>query len=167
MNWAHLHLMIKHFPVVGLLFGFLLLLLSIIKKSEELKRVSLWILVVVSLIALPVYMTGESAEDMVKNLVGVSDSIIEQHEEMAKTSLIAVILLGVTAVVGLFFFRHSAIIPGLYMALLLAISIIAGGLMGKTANLGGQIRHPEVRKDFQLSLRDVKIQKEEREKHDD
>lgn len=159
MNWAHIHLMINHFPVVGLLFGFLLLILSIAKKSEDLKRISMWILVVVSLIVLPVYLTGESSEDMVEDLAGVSESIIEQHEEMAKISLISVILLGITVVAGLFFFRRITTIPRWFIMLLLIISIIAGGLMGKTANLGGQIRHTEIRKDFQVFLKDVKIEK--------
>jgi hypothetical protein len=117
--------------------------------------VSLWVLVIVSLIALPVYLTGEPSEEMVEDLAGVSESIIEQHEDIALISLIAVILLGVTATVGLFFFRHSATIPGWFIAISLIISIIAGGLMGKTANLGGQIRHSEIRKDFQLSITDV------------
>ncbi len=168
MNLAHIHLMLNHFPVVGVVFGFLLLLVSLLKKSEELKKVSLWVLVIVSLIALPVYLTGEPSEEMVEDLAGVSESIIEQHEDIALISLIAVILLGVTATVGLFFFRHSATIPGWFIAISLIISIIAGGLMGKTANLGGQIRHSEIRKDFQLSITDVKIQKEEeRKRHDD
>ena len=41
MNWAHVHLMLSHLPVVGTIFGVLLLLLALLRKSEELKRVSL------------------------------------------------------------------------------------------------------------------------------
>lgn len=168
MNWAHIHLMINHFPVIGVIFGFLLLVAAMVKKSEELKKVSLGIFIIMALIAIPVYLTGEPAEEMVEDLVGVSESIIEQHEEMALISLIAVILLGVTAAVGLFFFRHSVTIPGWFVVIALILSIIAGGLIGKTANLGGQIRHSEIRKDFQLSISDAKIQKRsEKERHDD
>ena len=141
MNWAHIHLMINHFPVIGVIFGFLLLVAAMAKKSEELKKVSLGIFIIMALIAIPVYLTGEPAEEMVEDLAGVSESIIEQHEEMALISLIAVILLGVTATVGLFFFRHSVTIPGWFVVIILILSIIAGGLIGKTANLGGQIRH--------------------------
>lgn len=40
MNWAHVHLSLNHLPVVGTFFGVLLLLLALLRKSEELKRVS-------------------------------------------------------------------------------------------------------------------------------
>lgn len=166
MNLAHIHLMLNHFPVVGITFGFLLLIVSLLKKSKELQEISLWGLVIVSLIAIPVYLTGEPSEEIVEDLAGVSKSIIEQHEEMALISLIAVILSGVAAAAGLFFFRRSTNIPGWLITITLIFSVIAGGLIGKTANLGGQIRHPEIRKDFQLPISDVKIQKEEERDND-
>jgi len=62
MNWAHIHLSLNHLPVVGIIFGVLLLLLALLRKSEELKRVSLGVFVLTALIALPVYFTGEPAE---------------------------------------------------------------------------------------------------------
>lgn len=167
MNWTHIHLMINHFPVIGLLLSFLLLIFSMLKKSEELKRIGLWGLVIVSLTAVPVYLTGEPAEDMVEDLAGVSESIIEQHEDIALISLIAVILLGATATVGLFFFRHPSAIPGWFLAITLILSVIASSLIGKTANMGGQIRHPEIRKDFQLSISDVKIKGKTEEERDE
>jgi len=45
MNWAHVHLLLNHLPVVGTFFGVLLLLLALLRKSEELKRVSLGVFV--------------------------------------------------------------------------------------------------------------------------
>lgn len=167
MNWAHIHLMINHLPVVGLLFGFLLLILSTIKKSEELKKISLWCLAVVALTAIPVYLTGEPSEEMVEDLAGVDESMIEQHEDMAFISLIAVILLGAIATGGLFLFRRSATIPGWFIVITLILSVIASGLIGKTANMGGQIRHTEIRKDFQLSISDVKIKEKTEERNKD
>jgi asparagine N-glycosylation enzyme membrane subunit Stt3 len=59
MNWAHIHLSLNHLPVVGTFFGVLLLLLALLRKSEELKRVSLGVFVLTALLALPVYFTGE------------------------------------------------------------------------------------------------------------
>ena len=32
MNWAHVHLLINHIPVLGTLFGTLLLVFGIVKK---------------------------------------------------------------------------------------------------------------------------------------
>ncbi|MCI0564610.1 MAG: hypothetical protein MN733_39585, partial [Nitrososphaera sp.] len=68
MNLAHVHLLLNHFPVIGTVFGFLFLAYAMAKKSEELKKVSLGIFVLIALIALPVYFTGEPAEEVVKHL---------------------------------------------------------------------------------------------------
>jgi hypothetical protein len=55
INWAHIHLMINHFPVVGVMGAILLFLYALIRKSEEVKMVSLGLFVLVALITLPVY----------------------------------------------------------------------------------------------------------------
>jgi hypothetical protein len=53
-------------------------------KSEELKKMSLWVFVLVALVALPVYLTGEPAEEVVEHLPGVAESFIESYEEMTQ-----------------------------------------------------------------------------------
>lgn len=53
-----------------------------------------------------------------------------------------------------------------HITVTLVLSVIAGGLIGKTANIGGQIRRTEIRKDFQLPISDVKIN-EKTEKEED
>ena len=84
MNPAHLHLMLNHIPVLGMAFGLALVSLALLRKSEELKRISLGFLIVIALLAIPAYLTGEPAEELVENLPGVSKSSIEQHEEAAR-----------------------------------------------------------------------------------
>ncbi len=49
MNWAHVHLIINHIPVIGILFDFFLLAWAMIRRSEDVKRASLGILVVLAL----------------------------------------------------------------------------------------------------------------------
>ena len=152
MNLAHIHLMINHFPIIGIAFGILLLIWAILRKNEEVKRASFGIFVIIALIALPVYFTGEPAEEIVEHLPGVKESIIEKHEEMALISLVFIEILGAIAAAGLFLsFRSKPFISWLVAALLI-LSVVSGGLIAKTANIGGQIRHTEIRKDFQLSI---------------
>ncbi len=154
MDWAHIHLMISHFPVIGIVFGILLLSLAIIRKSKELKLVSFGIFIIIALVALAVYLTGEPAEEIVEKLPGVAESIIEQHEDMAFISLIAIEILGVIAAIGLFISLRSKSVSGWIVTALLVLSIVSGGLIGQIANLGGQIRHSEIRKDFQFPITD-------------
>jgi len=148
MNLAHVHLALNHFPVIGIVFSFLLLATSMVKRSEELQKVSLGAFLTTALLTVPVYFTGEPAEEIVEHLPGVSKPFIEQHEEAALISLIVIEILGVMSIGGLLFFRRLGLIPHWFIAASLVLSIVSMGLMVWTANLGGQIHHPETRADF-------------------
>ena len=41
MNFAHLHLLLNHFPIIGTIVGLGLFLLSLVGKNEDLRRSSL------------------------------------------------------------------------------------------------------------------------------
>ncbi len=101
MSWGHLHLLLNHVPVIGTLLGLLLLLVAFGRKNEELKKVTLGLFVLIALVTVPVYLTGEPAEEMVENIPGVSEAMIERHENAALFSLIAVEVGGIIALAGL------------------------------------------------------------------
>jgi uncharacterized membrane protein len=145
MNAAHIHLLLNHIPLIGAAVAILLLAVGVVRKSAELKKTSLWIFVIAALVTIPVYLSGEPTEGVVEHLPGVAKPIIEQHERTALFSLIAIEVLGVVSLAGLFASRRSAEVSKLFVTAALGVSIIAGGLMAWTANLGGQIRHTEIR----------------------
>lgn len=145
MNTAHLHLVLNHLPVLGTAFGIVLLFAAILRKSPELKKVTLTVFVVVAALAIPVYLTGEPAEDIVEGLAGVSHPKIEQHEEAAVVGFTATIVLGITSLAGLIFFRKGRLIPPWFAGMVLLFSLVTAGLMARAANLGGEIRHTEIR----------------------
>ena len=147
VNWAHVHLMINHFPIVGVMGAVLLLLYALVRKSEEVTLVSLGAFVLVALITIPVYFTGELAEDAVKNLPGVTEKFIGRHEDIAFYALILMETLGILALAGLLLLRRSGKIPQWVISALLVLSLITTAVIGFTANLGGQIRHTEIRAD--------------------
>ena len=162
MNWAHVHLLINHIPVLGTLFGTLLLVFGIVKKNEEIKRVSLGIFVIIAVAALPVYFTGEPAEEIVEHLPGVDESILEEHEESALISFIAVGILGIFAIGTLWRYRRVDTIPKRFVIAGLILSIIVFGLMAWTADLGGKIRHSEIRSESNAA---ALIKKAEKSNH--
>jgi len=88
MNWAHVHLMINHFPVIGVLGAILLLLYALVRKSDEVRMVSFGAFVLIALITIAVFFTGHGAEDVVKNVPGVTEASIGRHEEMADIALV-------------------------------------------------------------------------------
>ena len=145
MDPVHLHLLLNHLPVVGTAFTLVLLLVALAKNSAELKRVSLAFLVLVALLAVPVYLTGKSAEVAVMMLDGFEESFIEQHADAAQWAFGAQVALGVLALAGLFVTRRGQPLPKWCASALLALTLLVCGLMARTANLGGQIRHPEIR----------------------
>lgn len=145
MTWAHLHLVLNHVPVVGLPIALLLLAVALLRRSTELAKTSLALLALVAAVTIVVQLTGESAEELVEHLPGVSESLVEHHEEAALMATIGMSVLGLVALVVLVRFRAAATIPSWIGGGILLLGILVGGFMGWTANLGGQIRHTEIR----------------------
>jgi uncharacterized membrane protein len=145
LNWAHVHLMINHFPVVGVLGAILLLIYALVRKSDEVMMVSLGAFVLIALVTIPVFFTGEGAEDVVKNLPGVTEQYIGRHEEMAEYSLTLMEILGAACLAGLVFIRKAGTVPKWLVTIVLLLSLATAAFVGYTANLGGQIRHTEIR----------------------
>lgn len=145
MNWAHVHLMINHVPVIGLLGAVLLLIYALARKSEEVKMVSFGLFVLIALMTFAVYFTGEAAQKVVKDLPGVTEADIGRHEEIAGLALTSMEVLGVAALIGLILLRRSGAIPKWIVVVVLVLSLITAAIVGFTANLGGQIRHTEIR----------------------
>jgi uncharacterized membrane protein len=144
MNWAHIHLMINHFPVIGMIFAVLLLVYALMKKSEELTKAALGAFVLIALMTIPVYLTGEAAEDIVKKLPDVTETLISRHEEAASAALTLMMVAGVASLAGLFLFR-SRPLPKWFTIIVLVLAFAASSVMGLTANLGGMVRHTEIR----------------------
>ncbi len=145
MNWAHVHLIINHFPVIGMPGALLVLGYGLARKSGEVKLLGLGLFVLIALITIPVFFTGGEAEKIVKDLPSVTEASIGTHAEMATLALALIELLGAAALGGLFLFRKTGVIPQWYIALVLIIALASAGIAGLTANLGGQIRHTEIR----------------------
>ncbi len=147
MNWAHIHLMINHFPVIGVLGALLVFGYGLVRKSDEVKLLGLGLFILIALVTIPVFLTGGAAEKVVKdlNLPGVTESSIGTHAEIALLAMALIELLGAVALGGLFLFRKSGALPQWYIALLLVMALVSAGTVGLTANLGGQIRHTEIR----------------------
>ena len=144
MNWAHVHLVLNHIPVLGTIFGLTLLGYAIIRRNDTLKKAALGTFVAIALLALPVYFTGEPAEEVVERAGGISKGMIEVHEEAALLSLIGVELLGLTALIALVTASRGRPVKTRATAAVLVLSLATTVLMARTANLGGQIHHQEI-----------------------
>jgi uncharacterized membrane protein len=144
MNPAHLHLLLNHLPVVGTLGCVLLLAIAAARKSPELAKVSLGLFVAVAVTGAAAYLTGEPAEESVEHTAGVAEGLIDRHEEAATVASVLLYAVGALSLTGLWIFRRRAVPRSFVLATLVA-ALLPTAAMAYTANLGGQIRHAEIR----------------------
>lgn len=144
MDAAHIHLLLNHVPVLGAIFGILLLAFAAWRRKDESTKVSLATFAVVGAAAVVVYLTGEPAEELVEGLPGFSEAFMERHEEAALIATIGAGIMGIVALAGLWLYRRRAV-AGWFRTLSLVLGLGVVGLMGWTANLGGQVLHAEIR----------------------
>lgn len=145
MTAAHFHLALNHIPVLGTLFGTVLLAFALWRGQKPTQNLILGFLVVVGAVAIPVYLTGEPAEEIVEGLAGVSHDAIEVHESWGQYALIASIITAVGALLVLTLRLVGRRLAGWMLPGVLVLSLLTTGVMAYTANLGGKINHEELR----------------------
>lgn len=144
MNAVHWHLMLNHFPIVGIIISTALLLWGIGAKQNNIKAIASVLTVVFAIIAIVVFKTGEPAEEAVEKLPGVTEAAIELHEEAAELAMWAIAVSGIAAFISLvlhFTQRPQAVLLYILTALLGLFSTFA---LVRTGYYGGQIRHTEI-----------------------
>lgn len=145
MNSAYLHVLLNHFPIMGCLFGFCFLLVSTLSENRTLKISALIIFVVTGLLAIPTFLTGEGAEEVVESLAHVSKQMIYDHEEFAEKAVWLVYLTSVLSGVQIFMIQKNKKVPSWMNSLLYVFVILSLLSMGWTNKLGGKISHSEFR----------------------
>ena len=138
MNLAHLHLLLNHFPTIGLGIALGLLLASLLKKSADLQQASFVAFFLLGLLAIPAYLTGSAAQFVLQNQPDVSQQVMAAHQDAALLALIFMEITGLVAWIALWRFRRW------HQTAVLALSLVTFGLMASAANIGGHIRHPEI-----------------------
>jgi hypothetical protein len=142
VNYAHLHLLLNHFPIIGGVIGLGLFLVSFFGKNADLRRASYIVFVGVALLTIPTFLSGVGAQEMIKG-PGVSDDLIRRHEGSALLSMWIMLVTGAFALVGLWLSQKTGQPPGWNVAVVLVFSLLAVFAIGRTSNTGGDIRHPE------------------------
>jgi uncharacterized membrane protein len=145
MSGAHLHLMLNHIPLLGLVFGAALLAYGLWRGAEDVQTASLGLLAVAGLSAIAVYLTGEPAEEIVEGVAGASHDAMEAHEAWGWYALWAGVATGGAALGTLLVGWIRERLGRGAVVLTLVLALLASGLIGYTANLGGKVSHPELR----------------------
>ncbi len=145
MSLVHLHLLLNHLPIIGVPLIAALLLYGIIRRQRDVQRAALVGFLALAVLTVPVYLTGEPAQEAVEHAPGVATALIGRHEDFATVAMWLTAGLGVLAALGLFLSRGDRPVPRLVLGGGVALSLLTVGVLIPTGYYGGQIRHEEIR----------------------
>ena len=137
MNAPHIHLLINHLPIIGLIIGILVVIFGLLTKKQVVSSVGLWITMIAGISSYPTMYSGGASEHFFEENEGqycVSEDLIHEHEEAAELAFWPCIVTGVFA--GIALFGHRKGHKHTKKAEIVLIS--------KAGLTGGEIRHPEI-----------------------
>src|SRR5262245_55116971 len=97
MNLINVHLLLNHLPILGTLIALALFLVALVGNRDDLKQVSLALFALMALFAIPTYISGAGARDMIQNSAKLSPDISMESLELHQGSaLLAFIFMELT-----------------------------------------------------------------------
>lgn len=150
MDSVHFHLVINHLPIFGLLIGILTLIAGLLLKKTEVKLTALGIIIFSAIASIFAFYSGDSAEDIVENIAGISKALIHDHEELAESFFTFTLIIGAIAIVA-FIAELKKWKFARYLIILVLILSISDMVLAKfVGTSGGEIRHTEIRSDSKV-----------------
>lgn len=144
MNEFHQHLLINHFPIVGIIFAALVLFIGLIMRNDLVKRIGFGLFILSAILALPANITGEEAEHSIGKIDGFDEILIEKHEEMAEFGLWSSLITGMLSIAAFYLSLKGNDLRGVLAFVVLIASFVAIYFMWQTGLSGGKIRHSEI-----------------------
>ena len=148
MNQAHIHLIVNHVPIVGSLFALILLGVVVLRQNDTLTQAGLVAVLAAGLLCLPAQLTGEGAAAIVQDMPRVSRALIANHAAAAELAFWVLESAAALALFGLLLRKNQSPKARLLALLTLLAAVLSFGLLARAGNLGGQIRHTEIRDGF-------------------
>src|ERR1700722_17005720 len=100
-SWSHLHLLVSVFPSVGLVFVLGLYATAMVTRNEVMQRSCLVAFVILALLALPIYLSGNGSTEVLSKNPKVSQDLMDTHYGWGVAALIALAATGLVALTEL------------------------------------------------------------------
>jgi uncharacterized membrane protein len=142
---THFHLLLNHFPTIGFIIGIILFVAGLVARSDHIKQAALVVFVGIALITIPTYVTGDAARHALEGKEGVPEGLVLEHESAALMALAVMVVTGGFAWLGMWQYRRMLHLPRWNAAVIIVLSVLTLAIVSRAANLGGEIRHPEIR----------------------
>jgi uncharacterized membrane protein len=145
--WSHFHIILNHFPSVGIVIGLFFFVVSLVMDNTVMKRASLVVFTMCGILGVPTYVTGASSMWALTDppMESISQAAINAHRDMALWTLFALAATGVLSWVELWRYRYLGRFSARTLYIVLGFAIVTLGLIAETGHRGGQINHPEIR----------------------
>jgi len=147
-NVAHLHIAINHIPVFLIPTALVILAVGVWQRSQAIFRTGIVVAWAGVVFGLGAYLTGDPAADLVmaseKAQQKTLDPIVSEHDASASWALGSAVLVAAS---GIWAWRRKGFGREVTVPLLV-LTALSTAILGRTALLGGRIRHPEARAGF-------------------
>ena len=145
MTPTYLHILVNNLPIFGSFLGSIVLTYGLVKKNDDTKVAAYLVLLIAAFGGYIAFISGKIAADSVVLIPDIAKNMISLHSDSATLSLTALILLGISSLIGLMVtVKKSAMTKNLAIISLL-IALVCLGMTSWTGYLGGQIRHTEIK----------------------
>jgi uncharacterized membrane protein len=144
VDWAHIHILLNHFPVILAITGMLAVLLAMLRGQRAIWIYGAVSLTLAAITVIPTYFTGEPAEHALNRPWYIARGVIHTHEDASKIASLLVLLAGLVAAVAwrrLVRYPREVRMPGSLRTALIVTALAAAGAIGYSSWLGGRIVH--------------------------
>ena len=145
MDPLHIHLFLNHVPVVGGIGALMLLAWGLVKRSADVTVAALAALILVAVLTVPAFLAGDEARKRIEGLDGVSLPILHEHRDAAVAAMVGMLAAAAIAAAALFAWQTTHRYPMFAATAALVVGLAASILVVRAAELGGEVRHTELR----------------------
>lgn len=155
MNDAHLHLVLNHLPIILPVIGLLIMIGGLVFNAEIVKRTAFLVFILGAIVAIPAFVTGQGAEEVIEELSGIDENLIKTHEEIAEKFAILCYVLGAISLLGLWANFYKKPYAAIATYLTIVICVITLYFAKQTGTTGGEIRHSEIRENVVIDSKNL------------
>ena len=141
---SHLHILASIFPSVGLVFALGLYVVAMITRNATMTRVSLGSFVILALVGIPTYLSGDGSMDVLSQDPKFSEDQMDYHYGWGIAALGVLTATGVVALINLLRFIRADKFSDNALHLVLGLAIVTLALMAVAGEMGWEINHHEL-----------------------
>jgi hypothetical protein len=145
MTAVQMHLVLNHFPLVGLLFGLVFFVGGLMRSSPPALRTSLRIFTAMGVVSIPVAVSGLVSARVLDGAEWLGAPDLARHRLAGVLSVALLLVLATVSRLGLRMSGGGGAVPSARWKA--AIGVLAAAALASvlwTSRLGGELRHTEL-----------------------